>query len=340
MLGEMALEEKPKSIEELIEYLSTEKEMQISEENQLDLQNIGYYHAYKGYRYIRQPTKRIAFQSFEELLAIYHFDADLKALFYPHIMFIETALKNRVLSGITQLADSGNFTTIYNQLLNSYKDFDNKIIKYKNGKSANPFKDHMKKRMELRDRFYQVQTNAYKNENRIAQHYLNYDKALPIWAIFELISLGEFGNFVQCLNKSCRASISSELGIRSCDDSNSLLLQRLIFAVKDLRNAIAHDDIIFDTRFCRGKIDRQVGTVIKNCFSIDAPTFQTITDYLILICYLLHLLGADSQKIMNLVTEYSKLTEKLRTQIPIETFNRIIYTEAPQQIDKLQNFIK
>ena len=49
MLGEMALEEKPKSIEELIEYLSTEKEMQISEENQLDLQNIGYYHAYKGY---------------------------------------------------------------------------------------------------------------------------------------------------------------------------------------------------------------------------------------------------------------------------------------------------
>ena len=70
MLGEMALEEKPKSIEELIKYLSTEKEMQISEENQLDLQNIGYYHAYKGYRYIRQPTKRIAFQSFEELLTI------------------------------------------------------------------------------------------------------------------------------------------------------------------------------------------------------------------------------------------------------------------------------
>lgn len=327
----MALEEKPKSIEELIEYLSTEKEMQISEENQLDLQNIGYYHAYKGYRYIRQPTKRIAFQSFEELLAIYHFDADLKALFYPHIMFIETALKNRVLSGVTQLADSGNFTIIYNQLLNSHKDFPD---------NTNQFKTHMKKRMELRDRFYQVQTNAYKNENRIAQHYLNYDKALPIWAIFELISLGEFGNFVQCLNKSCRASISSELGIRSCDDSNSLLLQRLIFAIKDLRNAIAHDDIIFDTRFCKGKIDFQVGTVIKNCFSIDAPTFQTITDYLILICYLLHLLGADSQKIINLVTEYSKLTEKLRTQIPFETFSRIIYTEASQQITKLQNFIK
>lgn len=331
MLGEMALEEKPKSIEELIEYLSTEKEMQISEENQLDLQNIGYYHAYKGYRYIRQPTKRIAFQSFEELLAIYHFDADLKALFYPHIMFIETALKNRVLSGITQSAGSGNFTIIYNQLLNSHKDFPD---------NTNQFKNHMKKRMELRDRFYQVQTNAYRNENRIAQHYLNHDKTLPIWAIFELISLGEFGNFVLCLNKNCRTSISSELGIRPCDDSNSLLLQRLIFAVKDLRNAIAHDDIIFDTRFCRGKVDRQVGTVIKNCFSIEAPTFQTITDYLILICYLLHLLGADSQKIMNLVTEYSKLTEKLRTQIPIETFNRIIYTEAPQQIDKLQNFIK
>ncbi|MFQ7713919.1 MAG: Abi family protein [Agathobacter rectalis] len=35
-------------------------------------------------------------------------------------------------------------------------------------------------------------------------HYYDKDQPLPIWAILELISLGEFGTFVGCLDQNTR----------------------------------------------------------------------------------------------------------------------------------------
>ena len=54
--------------------------------------------------------------------------------------------------------------------------------------------------------------------------------------------------------------------------------QRLIYATKDLRNAIAHNDVIFDTRFRTGEIDKQVGNAISNTTGVKGLTFETITD--------------------------------------------------------------
>lgn len=64
------------------------------------LRNIGYYHGYKGFRFIGKSTNTIPYTDFKELLAIYEFDMRLKSLLYPQLMFIETALKNYVLEEI------------------------------------------------------------------------------------------------------------------------------------------------------------------------------------------------------------------------------------------------
>ncbi|MFR8260847.1 MAG: Abi family protein [Frisingicoccus sp.] len=45
----------------------------------------------------------------------------------------------------------------------------------------------------------------------MANHYLHKDVSLPIWTTFELLSLGEFGHFVSCLNQNCKADISKSL---------------------------------------------------------------------------------------------------------------------------------
>lgn len=47
-----------------------------------------------------------------------------------------------------------------------------------------------------------------------------------------------------------------------------LMPQRLIYATKDLRNAIAHNDVVFDTRFRTGSIDKQVGNAISNATGV------------------------------------------------------------------------
>lgn len=85
---------KPKTINGLMKYLRDTKGLNISGSSQKQkLMNIGYYHGYKGYRYIDKPANRAPFTQFEELIAVYDFDMQLKALFYPYVMQIETALK-------------------------------------------------------------------------------------------------------------------------------------------------------------------------------------------------------------------------------------------------------
>ena len=77
----------PKSTDGLMRYLRDKKGIAISGSSQKrKLMNIGYYHGYKGYRYIYSPSNKIPYTRFEELVSIYDFDAQLKSLFYPSVM--------------------------------------------------------------------------------------------------------------------------------------------------------------------------------------------------------------------------------------------------------------
>ena len=122
----------PKSTDGLMRYLRDQKGISISGSSQKrKLMNMGYYHGYKGYRYINTPSNRIAYTKFEELISVYDFDAQLKALFYPCVMLIETAVKNYVLDILVSSTNSENFIVIYNQLLDNYKMFSTKGKIYK-----------------------------------------------------------------------------------------------------------------------------------------------------------------------------------------------------------------
>ena len=92
--------------------------------------NIGYYHGYKGYRYIGKVTNTIPYTDFDELVAVYDFDAQLKTLFYPMVMQIETALKNYVLETVVCSVNSDSFISIYNTLLDNYKMFSPALKKF------------------------------------------------------------------------------------------------------------------------------------------------------------------------------------------------------------------
>lgn len=336
--------EKPKSINALMKYLRDEKGMAINGSSQKrKLRNIGYYHGYKGYRYIRKPSNQITYSEFDELLAIYEFDSQMKSLLYPSVMLIETALKNYVLDVIVGMTGSDSFVDIYGKLLDNYKMFSTAGKSYtddkKREKAENIFKQNLNKRLNLRARVYKIQADSYSNGNKIASHYLSKDASIPIWGIFELFSLGEFGHFVSCLNKNCRSEISKSLGVRQTDDNNAMVPQRLIYATKDLRNSIAHNDVVFDARFRSGSIDKQLRNVICNATGVQNLSFDTITDYIVLIIYQLKLLGVSKNEMKRLLADYTENVEKLRQIIPINIFNQIIYTDNRQKVNKLKVFI-
>lgn len=335
---------KPKTINALMKYLRDEKGIHIEGSSQKKrLMNIGYYHGYKGYRYINKPTNQVPYTDFEELLAIYDFDSQLKALLYPCVMKIETALKSYVLETMVASIHSDSFLDAYNLLLDNYKMFSTTGKTYKTVKDREraeaKFKSELKKRLDLRNRIYRVQTDAFGNNNKIASHFLSNDMNVPLWGIFELLSLGEFGHFVSCLNFQCRRDISRELGINPSDDTNAMMPQRLIYSIKDLRNSIAHNDVIFDTRFRTSSIDKQVSHAILNATGVANVTFDTITDYLVLIIYIMKLLGETKTEMKRVISNYTDIVEKLRTQIPMSIFNQIIRTDNNAKIKSLKAYV-
>lgn len=281
---------------------------------------------YKGYRYIRKPNNRINFNNFNELISIIEFDNKVKALLYPQVMFIETALKSYALEIIIQEGKTGNFSEIYSNLMTDYKSY-----------SGDRYKDAYKRRLDTFNRIQSTIATKYASDNNIVSHYLKNDESIPIWAIFEIITLGEFGNLVSTLNLKTRKDIAKDLGLNIAFDSNGILVESIIFVLKDLRNSIAHNNVIFDTRFRERNIKKTLIKAIENDTKIQNLNFKSITDYVILVVYILKKLDKNNKEIIKIINEYFKITNNLKENIDKSIYDQIVLTNDDS---KLEDFIK
>ncbi|MEC2233982.1 Abi family protein [Bacillus subtilis] len=201
-----------------------------------ELLNMGYYHGYKGYRFIRQSTNRIPYNNFDEIAAVYQFDLNLKALFYPNIMLIETALKNYTLETLIKLGPV-DFEYIFSHLLNDYK---------KHPAGSKDYRKKMKNRLALRNKINNAIAYNYSEQKAVIQHFFHTNKPIPLWAIFEVISLGEFGFFLQCLNQTTRTEIAKDLGMHTTShNQDGRIVEQIIFLIKELRNSVAHNSVVW-----------------------------------------------------------------------------------------------
>lgn len=312
------MQKKPKSINALMVYMRDVKGLNILGSNdKKKLRYMGYFHGYKGYRYHNNPANTYAFSSFDEVQAIYDFDMAIKTMFYPEIMFLETAFKNYVLEVILDEAKSKRFADIYAKLLTDYK-------AYPIG--SNDYKKAINKRMNLRNKVYSLISRDY-GKRFIVNHYYDKDQPLPIWAIFELISLGEFGAFVDCLEQTTGKKISKSVGIKVAYDRDGKLLPLIVYALKDLRNAVAHNNTVFDARFKTGKVNMRIAKYISAETGISNITFESIVDYVILISFMMKLLECPKKKIIAFIRLFEKNCEELRGKVSTSILNTIVYTD-------------
>lgn len=322
---------KPKSINSLMAYMRDEKHIQINGSSQKkNLRYMGYFHGYKGYRYHSNPSNQFPYQSFNEVQAVYDFDMALKSTFYPRIMFLETTLKNYVLEVILQEANSKRFADIYAKLMTNYKKYVIGSVKYKKA---------IGKRMGVRNKVYSLISRDY-GKRFIVNHYYDKDQPLPIWAIFELMSLGEFGNFVDCLNDSCRKKISRYVGIRIAADPNGEMLSCMIYALKDLRNAVAHNNTIFDTRFKTGRVNMRIARYVESETGIRNISFNTIVDYVVLIVFLMETLGYSKNQIAAFIRTFENDYETLRKSVSAQIYASILYTDTRNKLNLLKKYLK
>lgn len=320
----------PKSINSLMAYMRKSKCIKIEGSTQKrKLRYMGYFHGYKGYRFYGRPTNLFNYTTFNELQAVYSFDMDLKTLMYPKIMFLETTTKNYALEVILKRANSRRFADIYSKLLTNYKTFPIGNSKYKNA---------IDKRLKLRNKVYSAISRDYGNRF-VVNHYYDKDQPLPIWAIFEIISLGEFAMFIACLDQTTRKEISKQVGIKSSVDSDGKMLPDTILTLKDLRNAVAHNNTIFDTRFKTSGINSRIAKYIESETGIKQITFNTIVDYVILISFLLKLLKCPKSEIVTFVKDFENIIEVFRKSVSISIYSAVVYTDTRNKLTLLKKWL-
>ena len=301
------------------------------------LRKIGYYHSYKGYRFARHSTNRLPLSDFSQIAALHDFDMQLKALMYEPLMTVETALKNRVLEAVLDHSASERFDVIYRKSLTSYKCCGRRAKNAREAKAA--YKREWDKRLGLRTEVDRLIAQNH-DSRAVVRHFRDQDRDIPIWAIFEIMTLGNFGAFYSCLHDDVKAEICDDLKMPHGNFDSPVVLKKMIFAFKDLRNAVAHNGIVLDVRFKTGRIGKAVGEMLGFEMGATSIDFEELTDYILLLTYLMVRLDFTKTECRRLVQGYREVTERYRKILPYNIYSQFIGSQARSKLDAAEAFIK
>ena len=318
------------SINQLMKYLRNHHQISVKSNQAQSLRNIGYYHGYKGYRFIRTPKQRIPFSSLDEVIALNKFDMQLKTLIYPKVMFIENALKSYVIEAVLQDSKSENLDVVFNKSITAYQSYTPGSPQYHN---------QYAKRMTLKGKINNALLRDYSHQKQTVNHFFDTDRPIPIWAVFESLTLGEFGTFFACSNVNVKLKTSHILHLPSNLDADGKISEYMIYTIKDLRNAVAHNNTVFDTRFQTITINKRLISLLETEVGITGLDFKYIDAYIILITYILRKMGETKTACKQFVSSFIDCTDLLRTQISPNIRNQILGTQQHAHLNQLQNFI-
>lgn len=253
--------------------------------------------------FFNNADKKLPIVNYEQVNQTIIYDSKLKNLLYGKIMYIETALKNISLDTIINEINSSDINDMYREVIQSY--------------ANSPANSTPKQKEELQSKFFSLQnmihrniSNAYNKKDKRITHFYNNSlySSIPLWAVFEIITMGDFGELLSRLTFDMRDKISTKIGYRKSVDTNRELLYKYVYTLKDLRNAIAHNEVVYDVRF--RKIDPS--NAMKMCLiqEIGLPyvDFKDIIDYIALIVYILKLLKVNKTEqrvFLNSFEEYT-----------------------------------
>jgi len=136
----------------------------------------------------------LPFVSYDEVYVTIQYDSDLKKLLYGKMMYIETAIKNIALESILVNANSDFIQDMYDKVVSGYN----------NVPAAATIEQKRKMQQNKLNLQKTIQSNlayAYKKNNPKIMHFYNnigYSD-VPIWALFEIMTMGDLGYLLSYL---------------------------------------------------------------------------------------------------------------------------------------------
>ena len=318
---------KVKTINSLMKYMRNHHHIRIEgSKSKNSLLNNGYYHSYKGYRYINNKYNKAIIDNYCDLEALINYDLRLKKILYPIVMQFETITKNRVLQILIDIYKTDKFDNIYTNAMIAYKSVNKDKVRA------------IKKRLFVKDKITSSISNSY-GKGLIATHFYNNDRYVPIWGVFEIIMFGEFASLISTLEDSTKIRIMNDMGIKTTYDSKGRLSYQVLYIIKSLRNAIAHNNVIYDLRFCDSKIDSTIPKMLSVETGISNITFDSIIDYIILLVYILKKYKFNKKELRQLVKDYENILNLFYKESNKYNYNKVIRTDTRKKIRELTKYI-
>lgn len=217
------------SFSDQITHLEKNKNLIISDYDfaQSMLQQIGYFSLIGGYKTpFKNPTtkKYKDGTSFENIVALYKFDENLRELFLKYILQIERHLRSLLSYYFTEkygeqqahYLDSANYTK------NLYYHADVARLITTLGNLANRNSDYP---------YINHQRNAYGN--------------VPLWVLVNGITFGTLSKFYSCTTQDLKIKIS-----KNFDKVNEKQLEQYLRVITKFRNVCAHNERLYSYQTC------------------------------------------------------------------------------------------
>ena len=312
---------------DLIEHISKNHEIQISNNDAVTLLNMRYYHGYKRYRYVKKynASGKLNLSNFDEVIAIYNFDFALKSLITPIVISVETALKNRVIESLVE-GKKISLMDVVEENLGCFNDYDIGSKKYY---AAVKRYESVKQNMIETIRYYSDKSETVK-------YHLSKGGDIPFWVYFEIITLGQFSRFLSCMTREAREKLNHNFPIIPAR-SNSFEL--VVNSFIELRNASMHNSAIFDAHFPSG-VSRVLRQYIKEDIKLPEFTCTFIEDYVILLIWILNVLNFPKSFLNSIINQFNGIIDTFDKEMNNrEIFFKIISTNRKRSIQKLVNHI-
>lgn len=211
---------------EQIELLKNQKHLIISDEQSSEdiLRHIGYFPLIGGHKHLfRVPmTKKYkAGTSFDEIVALYQFDSELRHLFFKYLLQIERHLRSLM---------SYYFSEKYGESQSAYLNSNN----YNN---TNRNRKTILRLVATLQRAVSTQDYAYINYHREA--YGN----IPLWVLVNVLSFGNLSKMFKVFPQSLRSKVCKNFEV-----INQRQLEQFLSVLTKFRNVCAHRERLFTYR--------------------------------------------------------------------------------------------
>ena len=229
-------------------------------------------------------------------------------------------------------SNSENIDTIFEKSLTYYKT---------PGLGEKEKENAIKQRFRLKIQINNALLRDFSNDRQTVCHFYNKNKPVPIWALFESLALGEFLALFKSCNLNIKIYVSKLLNIPTNVDSDGKIIEFICSTLIDLRNAIAHNNPIFDIRFKTSSVNKRLIQLLESETGIKNITFDKIEGYIILVTYILIKLDENKLNCKKFINQFLNCTDDfIKTTNNLVSLNQIFGNSLKSNINQLKIFIQ